>query len=86
MTAVPCPRCGETGLTWFIDERKSPLTQWSCALCKYLALEDESKETACPHCAAGAIELQDERGSYRYCIVCRSIWGGLGPEPVPRTD
>jgi len=80
MTAHACPRCRETGFTWYLRDEKSPLTQWSCARCKYSAQEDESKETTCRDCgAASASELRDERGTYYYCFTCGSLWGGRGP-------
>ena len=85
MTALPCPRCGEIGFTWSINEDTSNFTQWRCSLCGYSAREDESTQTACVQCrAAVATLLEDTTGSYRYCSSCRSIWSGPPQDPMNR--
>jgi phage/plasmid primase-like uncharacterized protein len=80
MTAQLCPRCRQIGLTWSIDEEESPLTQWHCSLCEYVAWEDESKEQPCHMCGRqGSILIEDESGTYRYCFACGGVGEGAGP-------
>jgi hypothetical protein len=72
MAMQVCPRCKARTITWVIDEEVSPYTQWYCATCKYAAEEDESHESACPHCANAAsfMHTRDSDGYHRWCWSC----------------
>jgi len=73
MSLQLCPQCHQKSITWSIDEERSPLTQWWCNQCHYLAMEDENKMSLCTHCGRdkASLFLTDSTGHHRWCPQCQ---------------
>jgi transcription elongation factor Elf1 len=67
-----CPKCKVKDFTWQIDEELSPLTQWICGSCGYIAEENETFIQDCPRCAAkkSSSLLKDSENYHRWCWIC----------------
>lgn len=74
MSLYNCPKCNEKAFTWWINEEVSPLTNWSCGECRYVAREDETLERVCSACREKAeLQLEDDAKTYWWCCRCNSI-------------
>ncbi|MHC6202465.1 hypothetical protein ACYULU_04635 [Breznakiellaceae bacterium SP9] len=74
MSLQICPKCKRYSFTWFIDEEETPLTQWLCNACGYIAFEDETMESACPHCGKKTqSRLLDASGQYSWCSTTQEF-------------
>ena len=73
MSAQTCPRCGGRGFTWSTSGEAGSLTLWHCSLCRYVAEEDESRQSRCPTCGDNNLSLLTGGGSsYRFCFTCQT--------------
>ena len=72
MSVQICPHCGAKAITWSLDTDASPLTQWRCNGCNYLAQEDEAQQADCPRCATAKsyLLIKDVAGFHRWCYAC----------------
>ena len=87
MTAQRCPKCGDPGFVWSIDESVTRLTQWRCAVCGYFALENEALEGPCDACSGStSIVLFDEISAFRYCLQCRRRADASPPPDSPESE
>ena len=74
MSVVLCPSCKGKGFHWSVDDDNR--THWYCALCGFIADEDESKEAVCAVCGKkSAVWLMHDARAYHWCGLCGSYQG-----------
>jgi len=74
MSLQICPVCRVRSFTWvMVDQTLNSLTRWTCGVCYYSALEDESLERICKVCdTKSEIFLMDDEIKYWWCSNCKT--------------